>query len=30
MDDQTLVVILRGGERILVDLGGALAVYLGY
>jgi hypothetical protein len=30
MDDQTLVVILRGAERILVDLGGALAVYLGY
>jgi hypothetical protein len=30
MDDQTLVVILRGAERILVDLGGALAVFLGY
>jgi hypothetical protein len=30
MDDQTLVVILRGAERVLVDLGGALAVYLGY
>jgi hypothetical protein len=30
MDDQTLVIILRGAERILVDLTGALAVYLGY
>ena len=30
MDNQTLVVILRGAERILIDLGGVLAVYLGY
>jgi hypothetical protein len=30
MDNQTLVVILREAERILVDLGGALAIYLGY
>ena len=30
MDNQTLVVILREAERVLVDLGGALSVYLGY
>ena len=30
MDNQTLVIVLRGLERILVDLGGALSVYLGY
>ncbi len=30
MDNQTLVVTLREAERILVDLGGALAIYLGF
>jgi len=30
MDSQLLVVVLRGLERFLVDLGGVLAIYLGY